>query len=98
MWKYLGNGNKSTREEAVALRKWADRHAASVLVMTEMFMARRVSWICQREFSGTTVSVKVGAFEPPGYTRKDWWKSEQGVEAFKKEVLELFYCRWKYAL
>jgi uncharacterized SAM-binding protein YcdF (DUF218 family) len=93
----FGTANKNTREEAVALREWAERNAASALVIpTEIFSARRVRWIFCREFFGTAVSIEVPSFEPPGYTRGDWWKTEQGLVVFQNEVLKYIYYRLKY--
>jgi uncharacterized SAM-binding protein YcdF (DUF218 family) len=93
----LGTANKNTREEAVALREWAERNAASVFIIpTEIFPARRVRWIFRREFSGTTVSIEVPSIEPPDYTRRDWWKTEHGLVAFQNEVLKYIYYRLKY--
>ena len=93
----FGTANKNTREEAVALREWAERNAASVFIIpTEVFPARRVRWIFRREFSGTTVSIEVPSIEPPDYTRRDWWKTEHGLVAFQNEVLKYIYYRLKY--
>jgi uncharacterized SAM-binding protein YcdF (DUF218 family) len=93
----FGTANKNTREEAVALREWAERNAASVFIIpTEIFPARRVRWIFRREFSGTTVSIEVLSIEPPDYTRRDWWKTEHGLVAFQNEVLKYIYYRLKY--
>jgi uncharacterized SAM-binding protein YcdF (DUF218 family) len=94
----LGNGNKNTRDEAVALKDWAERHTASAFIVpAEVFFARRVRWIFQREFSGTTVRIEVPSFDPPsGYSRSDWWKTEEGVIVFQNEVLKYFYYRLRY--
>jgi uncharacterized SAM-binding protein YcdF (DUF218 family) len=93
----FGTANKNTREEAVALREWAERNAASAFIIpTEIFPARRVRWIFRREFSGTTVSIEVPSIEPPDYTRWDWWKTEHGLVAFQNEVLKYIYYRLKY--
>ena len=93
----FGTANENTREEAVALREWAERNAASVFIIpTEIFPARRVRWIFCREFSGTAVSIEVPSFEPPDYTRSDWWKTEHGLVAFQNEVLKYIYYRLKY--
>src|SRR5262249_37047205 len=90
----FGTANKNTREEAVALREWAEWNAASVFIIpTEIFPARRVRWIFRREFSGTTVRIEVPSIEPPDYTRRDWWKTEHGLVAFQNEVLKYIYYR-----
>jgi uncharacterized SAM-binding protein YcdF (DUF218 family) len=94
----FGNGNKSTWDEAIALKNWANRHAASVLIIpAEPFFARRVRWIFQREFSGTTVKIEVPSFDPPsGYRWAEWWKTDVGVVTFQNELLKYFYYRLKH--
>ena len=93
----FGTANKNTRDEAVALREWAERNAASAFIIpSEIFPARRVRWIFRREFFGTAVRIEVPSIEPPDYTRRDWWKTEHGVVAFQNEVLKYIYYRLKY--
>jgi uncharacterized SAM-binding protein YcdF (DUF218 family) len=93
----LGAASKNTRDEAAALREWAERNAASVFIIpSEIFSARRVRWIFRHEFFGMAVSIEVPSVEPPGYTRWDWWKTEQGLLAFQNEFLKYIYYRLKY--
>jgi hypothetical protein len=93
----FGTANKNTADEAVALRSWADRNAASVLVIpTEIFAARRVSWVFRRLFSGTEVRIEVPSFEPERYSRAEWWRTEDGVIAFQNEAIKFIYYRLKY--
>jgi uncharacterized SAM-binding protein YcdF (DUF218 family) len=93
----FGKANTNTREEAVALREWAERNAASAFVIpTEALMARRVRWIFYREFSDRAVTIAVRPFDPPDYSLEEWWKTERGVMAFKSEILKYFYYRWSY--
>ena len=93
----FGTANRSTRDEAVALREWAKRNAvSSFIIPTEIFPARRVRWIFRRAFFGTTVSIEVLSVEPPDYTRRDWWKTEHGLVAFQNEVFKYIYYRLKY--
>jgi uncharacterized SAM-binding protein YcdF (DUF218 family) len=93
----FGTASTSTRDEAVALREWAERYAASVFIIpSEIFSARRVRWIFRREFFGTAVSIEVPSFEPQGYTRWNWWKTEKGLVAFRTEFLKYMYYRLKY--
>lgn len=94
----FGNGNENTRDEAVALKDWTERHAASAFIIpAEVFFARRVRWIFQREFSGTAVRIEVPSFDPPNeYSRSDWWKTKAGVIAFQSEVFKYFYYRLRY--
>jgi hypothetical protein len=93
----FGTANRNTNDEALALRDWAERNSASVLIIpTDIFGARRVNWIFRREFSGTNVRIEVPAFEPQTYSRADWWKTEQGLVAVQNEVLKYVYYRLKY--
>jgi uncharacterized SAM-binding protein YcdF (DUF218 family) len=93
----FGIANTNTREEAVALRGWAERHDASVfLIPSEPFMSRRVQWIFRREFSGRPATIEVQAFDAPGYSGEGWWKREQGSIALQNEILKYLYYRWKY--
>jgi uncharacterized SAM-binding protein YcdF (DUF218 family) len=94
----FGKANRNTREEAIALKDWADRNVVSVLIIpTEIFSARRVRWMFNREFAGTGVRIEVPSFNPLRlYTRAEWWKSEDGMIAFQNEVLKYIYYRLKY--
>jgi uncharacterized SAM-binding protein YcdF (DUF218 family) len=93
----FGTSNRNTMEEALTLREWAQRHGASTLIIpTEIFAARRVSWILRRAFSGQNVRIEVQSFEPENYSRAAWWKTEAGLIAFQNEVLKYIYYRWKY--
>ena len=88
----FGKANKNTREEAVALREWAEGHAASDLIIpTEDFITRRVRWIFHREFAGHAGRIEVPSFETTLYTRGEWWKTEQGMLIFQNEVLKYIY-------
>ena len=93
----FGLSNSSTQDEAVALRGWADRHRVTgIVVPTDLFSSRRVRWILDREFAGSSVRVSVPSFEPPQYTRAQWWKSEWGMIMFQNEVTKYIYYRFKY--
>jgi len=93
----FGRGNRNTSDEAVALRQWSDRNTVSVLIVpTEVFSARRVRWIFQRQFLGTNVKIEVPSFEAVRYTSGEWWKTERGVLAFQNEILKYLYYRCKY--
>jgi hypothetical protein len=93
----FGQANASTDEEAVALRDWADENRVSrIIIPTEIFSARRVRWIFNRELASNSVRVEIAAFEPPNYTRAEWWKSEGGMIAFQNEFMKYLYYRLKY--
>jgi uncharacterized SAM-binding protein YcdF (DUF218 family) len=93
----FGTASKNTRDEAIALREWAERNDASVFIIpTEIFSARRVRWIFCHAFFGTAVRIQVPSVEPREYTRRDWWKTEKGMIAFQNEVLKYIYYRLTY--
>ena len=93
----FGTASRNTRDEALALRKWAELNRPSgFIIPSEIFSARRVRWIFRHEFSGTGVVIEVPSFESPEYTRWDWWKTERGVIAFQNEFMKYIYYRWKY--
>jgi uncharacterized SAM-binding protein YcdF (DUF218 family) len=93
----FGQENGSTRDEAYALREWADDHPTSLIVVpTEIFSSRRVQWIFNREFNGDTARFRIAAIEPHGYARGKWWKSEAGLIAFQNEIMKYLYYRLRY--
>jgi DUF218 domain len=93
----FGTANTNTRDEAVALNEWVKRNAASVFIIpSDIFSARRVRWIFDRELRGRGVTIEVPTFEQWGYTRNEWWKTEYGVNAFQTELLKYIYYRLKY--
>ena len=93
----FGTANTNTREEAVALRRWAERNSASVFIVpTEIFPARRVRWIFRRVFLDTTVRVIVSSSEPPHYRHYNWWRSEKGSTALRTELLKYIYYLLRY--
>ena len=95
--EFFGAGNTNTREEAVALKRWAERNASNAFIIpSETFAARRVRWIFHHEISSSHIAIMVPAYDPPYYSREDWWKSEKGVVAFQNEILKYIYYRLKY--
>jgi uncharacterized SAM-binding protein YcdF (DUF218 family) len=93
----FGKENGSSWDEAVALRDWADQHGVSrIIVPTEGFSTRRVRWIFNREFAGSSVQVEISAFEDPEDARPDWWETKEGLIAFQTEIMKYLYYRLKY--
>jgi hypothetical protein len=93
----FGHANSSTWDEAYALREWADRNRVSrIVIPADIFSARRVRWIFDREFGGSSVRLEIPSFEPPGYTRAEWWKTKEGMIAFQTEFMKYLYYRLKY--
>src|SRR5262249_5807989 len=73
------HASASTREEAVALSAWARQNAASrFIIPSEIFSARRIRWIFYREFRGQLAEIEVPSFEPPEYSRVNWWETVNG--------------------
>jgi hypothetical protein len=93
----FGQKNESTRDEAVALLGWAERHGAkSIIVPTEVFASRRVRWIFNREFAGRGIRIQVLSLEPLDYRLREWWKSDAGLITFQNEVIKYIYYRLHY--
>jgi uncharacterized SAM-binding protein YcdF (DUF218 family) len=93
----FGKAATNTREEALALREWAEQNAASAFVIpSEPFSTRRVQWIFRRAFLGRPVTIEVQPFDSRGYSGEGWWKTEQGPITFQTEILKYLYYRWKY--
>jgi uncharacterized SAM-binding protein YcdF (DUF218 family) len=93
----FGERNASTRDEAVAVRKWVERNNAKILIIpTEGFNARRVRWIFQRVLSDLPVIIKVISFDPSDFPPEEWWKTEEGLMSFRTEVIKYIYYRVVY--
>lgn len=93
----VGTDVSNTREEALALREWADRTGArTIIVPTELFSSRRVRWMLERAFEGTHVRVEVVTVGSNEYTPADWWQHEEGLIAFQNELIKYVYYRIKY--
>jgi len=92
----FGDNVSSTLDEAEAIREWAlASKSKRVIVPTEIFAARRVQWIFDRELNPIGVQVIVHAFAPPQYTLADWWRHRSGLIDFNNEVLKYLYYRAK---
>jgi uncharacterized SAM-binding protein YcdF (DUF218 family) len=93
----FGSASSNTREEALALRAWAEHtRSRTIIVPTEVFSSRRVRWMLEHVFAGSGVRVQVTALDALEYTRADWWRHEQGLIAFQNEVIKYIYYRFKY--
>jgi hypothetical protein len=93
----FGRANRSTSEEAAALREWSERHgASSIIIPTEVFAARRVRWIFGREFAGRSIRIQVLSLDPPDHTRAEWWRTASGLITFQNEVIKYIYYRWRH--
>jgi uncharacterized SAM-binding protein YcdF (DUF218 family) len=93
----LGEDLSSTFGEARAVRDWETQtQSKRIIVPTELFSARRVRWIFNRELAPIGTRVIVRAYEPQDYTLADWWRHRGGLIDFNNEVLKYVYYRARY--
>src|SRR5262249_44628572 len=94
----IGHKLATTYEEAAAVRAWAKATGAqSIIIPTDLFVARRTQWIFNRVLAPTHVIVMVEAVEPPQYSLDDWWRpGGRGTNEFASEVLKYVYYRLVY--
>lgn len=85
----IGRDVTSTRDEVLALRAWADRaHARVIIVPTDPFHTRRLKSLIRTHFAGSPTRVLVKVVDPPGYRWQEWWRDEHGFLAFQNELLK----------
>ncbi len=85
----VGRGETSTAEEARALRDWAVKSGVKrLLIPTDYFHTRRVSWYFRKVFAGTGIETRVHAVPMRDYTPDNWWQDEDGVISFQNEVIK----------
>lgn len=88
----FGTANRNTKDEALSLRAWAERHDATTFIIpTEIFSARRVQFIFRRELVKSTIEILT--LEPQRYTKDNWWKTDFGLISFQNEILKYLYYR-----
>jgi hypothetical protein len=93
----FGSSNKNTKEEALALLEWTQRHTARAIINpVGSFEARRVRWTFLHEFAGQPVHIEISAFDSPQSLRANWWKDDLGIILFQNEILKFIYYRLKY--
>ena len=85
----------NTREEAVLLRRLADRqHWHRVLVVTSNFHTRRARHIYVRVFRNGA-EVRVIAARDGGYHPDAWWDSRSGIKLFFMEFASFPVAIWE---
>jgi hypothetical protein len=93
----FGDGVSNTYEEARAVLEWANRAGAkNVIIPTDLFGTRRVSWIFRHESAPTGLRVTIHAISPRDYGLDDWWQDKYGLIDFQNEVLKFIYYRLSY--
>ena len=92
----FGTENRNTADEARALKDWAEHNVGlTFIIPSEIFAARRVRWIFQRELRGLAANIEVPSFEED-VRRSEWWKTSWGLITFRNEALKYVYYRVKY--
>ena len=92
----VGKDVLSTHDEALAIQDWVKAgHARCLIIPTEIFHTRRVSWVFGKALKGAA-EIHVTAVLPREYHSSDWWKHEQGLITFQNEALKYVYYRFKY--
>jgi uncharacterized SAM-binding protein YcdF (DUF218 family) len=85
----------NTREEAVLLRRLADRqHWRRVIVVTSNYHTRRTRHIYTRVFRDSA-DVRVIAARDGGYTPAHWWRSRTGLKIFFMESVAYPVAIWE---
>lgn len=93
----VGRDVRSTYQEALAVREWAQRAGAkTIIVVTEMFSSRRVRWIFRKELAVIGVKVITDVVPEPHLDIHRWWQSQAGAVAFGREILKYLYYRIRY--
>ena len=85
----VGRGETSTAEEARALRDWAVKSGVKrLLIPTNYFHTRRVSWYFRKVFSDTGIETRGQAVPMSDYSPENWWQHEDGVITFQNEIIK----------
>ena len=93
----IGNGVRSSRDEAVALHEWLKTHPVRrVVIPTDPFHTRRVKWFFTREIRDTGTELAVVAIPNPRYDAERWWESEESFLSFFNELVKTLYYRLHY--
>jgi uncharacterized SAM-binding protein YcdF (DUF218 family) len=83
-----------TRDEALALRKYAERNGAtSMLIVTSAYHSRRALWTFRRVLAATTVKVGLVETSQGGRTPcpATWWLSARGWQMVPGEYAKMAY-------
>ena len=93
----IGTDVQSTYDESLAVRDWVrTNRVKSVIIPTDVFHTRRVSWLFRKQLNHAGVRVMVQAVPVREYTVQTWWQREQGLIAFQNEAIKYAWYRIKY--
>ena len=85
----LGDGARSTFDEAYDARKWAiDNGYKRIIVVTNAFHSRRAHYAFEKVFRGSGVDVEVAAARNPGFSENNWWLIDKGLASYLTEPLK----------
>lgn len=88
---------ESTRQEALALRKEAQRQGwKRITVVTSGFHTRRARWIFRRELAGTDLRIHMAIAPNPKLDSRSWWRSDEGLVVYVDETLKSLYYWLRY--
>ena len=91
----LGTNLTSTHDEALTLKQWSqDSHAASFLIPTGPFHARRVRWVFRKVFRDAPARLTVTTIDPNEC--QGWWRHEKVLMDFQNEVVKFAYYLVRY--
>jgi uncharacterized SAM-binding protein YcdF (DUF218 family) len=94
----FGSRLRNTYEEACALAEWAEKNAAHrFIIPTELFTARRVQWIFDRNLLYFGGDVMVDIIPTAKYTAENWWMNEDARRQFGSELSKYLYYRVRYS-
>ncbi len=86
------NGVSSTWEEALAIRRYIDRHPVqSILVVTSSLHTRRTYWTFKKVFAETSVRIRVAEAPHWGFDLTNWWRTEHGALTMASEWIKMSY-------
>lgn len=91
-------GATSTRDEAVILQDYLERHSFErVILVTSAFHTRRARWIFERELAPPGISLQLAAAPHRKYDATTWWQEETGLIDFANEYIKLGYYYLRYS-
>lgn len=94
----LGESNRTTYDEALALRAYLGAAApARVLVVTSDYHTRRAQWVFQRVLGATGPELTFVSAPNDAFWSRHWWLCEEGTMAILGENLKLLYYYFRYS-
>ncbi|CAN5668135.1 hypothetical protein BH23PLA1_BH23PLA1_37710 [soil metagenome] len=86
-----------TFEEAQRVKVYAEAHGLRrVTVVTTAFHTARARWTFERALRGTGVEVRTAASRDPRFDENNWYKTEAGRLAYRREAIKAIYYRLVY--